>query len=136
MEVLREIKRLPDAIHRLTSAIQALIQLQKETGPGEARLEELERSRATWEAEMEALLLKADSSYKSARNAEERERKLKKAHEKEILDPFAPESEAAEASIVSGRHAPAGEEEGMLPVHLDVAPFDPKAYALRAKYNV
>jgi len=130
--VLHEIRRLPDALHRLTSTIQALADLQRETGPGEARLEELERSRAMWEAEIGALIVKAESSFKAARNAEERARGMAKAYEK--LDPFREEVEEVE-TLLRQPDAPRSEEEGLLPVHLDLAPNN-KAYALRSKWGL
>jgi len=130
--VLHEIRRLPDALHRLTSTIQALAELQRETGPAEARLEELERSRAMWEAEMGALIVKADSSFKAARNAEERARGMLKAYEK--ADPFRDEGEEVETPLRQP-DAPRSEEEGLLPMHLDMAPNN-KAYALNAKWGV
>lgn len=141
MGVLREISRLPEALQRVTSALMRvvakldlLIDQQEQQGPAEERLEELERSRARWEAEIEAMLLKADSTLKSAANAESRARTMMKHAEK--LDPFHDEGEAAEAPIVQGGYAPASEEEGLLPMHLDVAPLNSKALALRAKYSL
>jgi len=109
-------------------------ELQREAGPGEARLEDLERSRAKWEAEMEALLIKADSTYKSAANAESRARTMVKAYEKE-LDPFPEDSEEElEQAAVLPEYARAGEAEGVQPLRVDVA-SDYKQNALRHKFG-
>ncbi len=132
MGVLREIRELPGVIRRLTAAIQDVATLQREAGPGEHRLEELELSRAKWEAEMEALLIKADSTYKSAANAESRARTMVKAYEKE-LDPFPENSEEIEEADVLPGHARAGEVEEVQPLHLGLAANN-KAHALRAKW--
>lgn len=128
MGVLREISRLPDAIHRLTSTLRALAETQRESAPLEARVEELERDRAMWEAEMEAAYLKADSKYKAAANAESRTRK-----QLEKLDPFGSEGEEVPEGIPP-EYAEVSEAEGMHPMHLDVAPPNSKALALRMKY--
>lgn len=133
MGVLREIRELPAAIRTLTAAIQDVAALQRESGPGEARLEDLERSRAKWEAEIEALLIKADSTYKSASNAESRARTMVRAYEKE-LDPFPEDSEEIQEPAVLPDHARPGEVEEVQPMHMDLAPGS-KAYALRAKWS-
>lgn len=135
MGVLREIRDLPGVIRMLTGAIQDVAELQREAGPGEARLDDLERSRAKWEAEMEALLIKADSTYKSAANAESRARTMVKAYEKE-LDPFPEDREEeidpAQDPVWDG-NASAGGVEGLQAVPIGLAPSG-KEMALRAKW--
>jgi len=100
------------------------------------RVEGLELSMSKWQAEMEAHLQRSESALKAARNAEERSRTMKKSYEKAQLDPFDLDGEEAEAAPVSGGYAPAGEAERVQPVHVDVAPVNSKAYALRAKYQL
>ena len=104
----------------VTGALSQLIELQRETGPSDERLQELERTRAMWEAEMEALVLKADSTYKAASNAEARSRTMLRNAEK-IADPFAEEGDEVEAAVHSG-HDPRVEEEPMLAMPVGLAP--------------
>jgi len=138
MSVLSEIRRLPGAIHDLAFGVaqcavrlETLIKLQDENGPSDERLEALERSRARWEAEMEAQLLKADSTLKSASNAESRSRTMLR-HAEKHADPFAEEGEEVEAPVL-GLDDPRIEEERLLPVPMDLASNN-KAHALRAKW--
>ncbi len=138
MSVLSEIRRLPAEIEGLSSALiviagrlATLIDLQRQNGPADERLEELERTRAKWEAEIEALVLKADSRYKAASNAEARSRVQLRNAEK-LTDPFDDEGEAVEATVPRG-HDPRVEAEEMLPLPLGVARNN-KAHAQRAKW--
>jgi len=138
LSVLSEIRRLPDVIQNLTAAVMRvvakldlLISLQEEQGTSEERLEELEVGRARWEAEMEAMLLKSDSTLKSASNAESRSRTMLR-HAEKLSDTLDLEGEDVEETV-SPVHAPRGEEEGLQPVHLDVA-LSPKEIALRHKF--
>lgn len=113
-----------------------LIEIQKELGGASERLEDLERSRARWEAEMEAMMLKADSTLKSASNAESRSRTMMK-HAEKILNPFDDEGEEAledvGAPILPG-DAPPGEEVGLRPLRVGVEAVDRKTQALRLKF--
>jgi len=138
MSVLSEFRRLPGVIQELhggllavASALKTLIELQAQTGPADERLEELERTRARWEAEMEALILKADSTLKSASNAESRSRTMLR-HAEKIADPFAEEGDEVEAPVPNG-DAPRIPEDRLQPVPVGVAPSN-KAHALRAKW--
>jgi len=112
---------------------EQIVVLQQMTAPSDERLEELERSRALWEVNMQALVLEAKGSYQAAANAESRARTMKRHHEN--ADPFDTESpEGAEAEAVHLHHAPASEEESLHAMRLDVAP-DHKAIALRYKFS-
>lgn len=113
-------------------ALYTLVEQRTDAGPFEERLEDLERTRARWEAEMEAILLKADSTLKSASNAESRSRTMMK-HAEKLADPLDFESEVVEAAVPEG-YAPGGEEEELQPLPLDVA-LTPKEFALRAKFS-
>ncbi len=139
MSVLSEIRRLPGVISDLAvavlliaEALKAFIELRVHDGGSEERLQELERTRAMWEAEMEALQVKADSTLKSASNAESRSRTMLR-HAEKLADPLDFEGEEIEAAVPAG-HAPGGEEEGLQPVHLGVAPSH-KELALRHKFG-
>ncbi len=81
---------------------------------------------------MEALQLKAESTYKSAGNAEARSRTMLK-HAEKLADPFDEEGEEGEEAI-RPEYAPRGEEEGLQPLRLDVAPNHKEA-ALRYKFT-
>ncbi len=129
MGVLREISRLPDAIHRLSSTLQAVLTEWKETAPGNERLDELERSRSIWEAEMEAGMMKADSKYKAAAAAESRARK-----QNEKLDPFLEESDDLPEGIPP-QYADFGPAETVPAMHQDLGLLSPKELALRMKFS-
>jgi len=129
MGILREIRELPTAIHRLVAALHAVARAQAEQAPAIERLEELERSRSLWEADMEAEYQRAQTKYRAAHASEQRERKIRD----DQLDPFHSHSEEVETPV-SGSDAEAFPEEGLLPLRLDVAPVNKKANALRYKY--
>lgn len=90
------------------------------------RLDELEQSRSIFEAEMMALVMKAEGQYQAANNAESRTRTMKKSYEK-LIDPFEIDSEEMQEAPVQ----PLGNDEQPLPLEL---PPNNKAYALRAKW--
>jgi len=143
LRVLREISQSLESLQAISTALQniathqsAVLDRQEDAGAMSERLEGLELSQSRWEAEMEGHLQRADSALKAARNAEERTRTMKKSYEKHQLDPFNLDGEEAEATPVPAGYAPAGEAERVQPVHLDVAPVNSKAYALRAKYQL
>lgn len=96
-----------------------------------ARLEALEISRATWEADVEALVLRAEGQKQAALNAESRSRTMKKSYE-EFFDDGAPDS-APEREAVPAGDVDAGEAEGMQPLRVGLETRG-KAFALRAKY--
>lgn len=138
MSVLSEFRRLPAVIDELASAVimvgrtlELAIELQAKNGIGLERLEDLERTRAKWEAEMEAQLLKADSTLKSASNAESRSRTMLK-HAEKLVDPFDDEGEDVEETLPLG-NGQRVEAEEVLQVPLGLAPTN-KAHALRAKW--
>jgi len=140
VSVLSDFRRLPEVIHDLNGSLLGvaallgtLIDLQRENGPADERLEELERTRSMWEAQMEALMLKADSTLKSAANAESRSR-TQLRHAEKLTDPFDDDREEIQAPLPVGDD-PRVEAEGVLQVPLALAPNN-KAYAVRAKWAV
>lgn len=140
MSVLSEIRRLPDQIQGLAHALKtvasslgALVELQKENGPSDERLNQLELTRATWEAEIEALLLKAESTYKSASNAESRSRTMLR-HAEKITDPFHEEGEDVPAGIPP-EHVGVSPSEAVPTLHQDLGVLSPKELALRMKFS-
>lgn len=140
MTVLSEIRALPEhiknlaeGVHSVAGSLSALIDLQSRNGPAEARIEELERGRAKWEAGIEAALMKADSTLKSASNAESRSRTMLR-HAEKLADPFAEEGDDVEdgvppvnASVRNGETVP--------PVHEDLGLLSSKQLALRMKFS-
>lgn len=139
MSVLSDFRRLPEEIQTLGVAVllvsknlEDLILLQVEKGGTDERLDELERRRAGWEAEIEATLLKADSTLKAASNAESRSRTMLR-HAEKLSDPLGLEGEE-EPDAISESHVPRSEEEGLLDVPLALAPTA-KELALRAKFG-
>jgi len=128
-------RRLVEALQTLTDALFQLAEIQRGLGPALERLEDLERSRTHFEANVEGMLLKADGKLKASMAAEQRERQLKRANEKRA-DEFDLISETVPAPgpLVLGDDAPPSHEEGVPPVHLAVAPSN-KARALNAKWG-
>ncbi len=129
MGVLRQISRLPDALHRVAIALQAVAESQRDHAPSVERLDELERNRSIWEAEIEAGMLKADSKYKAAANAEARTRK-----QLEKLDPFDEEGEEVPVGIPP-QYADLGAAEGLPAVYPDLGVLSPKELARRMKFS-
>ena len=128
MGVLREFRALPAAIHQLSVSVQELASQQRESGPSEERLDELERSRALWEADMEAEFRRADGKYKAAAAAEQRARKQNEKFD--FGDDHGPEVPAG----IPPEYAPPSEAEGLHEMRVDVAPPNSKMLALRMKY--
>ncbi len=129
MGVLRELRRLPDALHRVASALQAVAESQREYAPSDERLDELERTRSIWEAEMEAGFMKAESKYKAANAAESRARK-----QNEKLDPFLEESDDLPEGIPP-QYADFGPAETLPAMRPDLGLLTPKELALRMKFS-
>jgi len=127
----------------LTAAIQSLAAalVDGDDGPRAAvlgeRLDGLELSRKKWEAEMEALLMRAEGKLKASRNAEERARKMRNFDEDfpDIDDEDGPAAERQRPqSILPLADVQTGEEAGMygLPMGMEA---DGKSLALRAKFG-
>jgi len=104
-----------------------------------ARIDDLEQRRAIWEAEMDAQLVKADSKYKSARNAEERARKLGtesyEADEGDLPSEEEIQQAYADLGIVPPGDAEGGDSPGVLAMRESLEGATPKASALRAKFG-
>jgi len=101
------------------------------------RLEDLEISRAKWEAEIEAELLKAQGKYQAANNAEGRSRTTIRAYEKllaEVGDAGEEQLEEDEwPDLVPEGNAQGGQAEELHGLHVGVE--DAKAKRLRAKFS-
>ncbi len=104
------------------------------------RLDDLERSRALWEANMEAELVRADSTYKAARNAESRARTQLKALDESDEDGMGSEEELRQAyaalGLVPAGDAEASDPNGLQHVRPDLEGEPAKAPAMRAKFGV
>jgi len=117
-------KKLAEALQALNANMMSLQQrltdLRQETSHDPTlatRVEALERSRATWEAEIDATLTRAENTLRNARAAEERARvKLKKA-ESIDGDEEGDEVFAAWVEEMARRNGEASGNEGMQPVH-------------------
>jgi hypothetical protein len=96
----------------------------------------MELGNAKWEAEVEAVLLKAEGKLSAANNAEARARTMKKNYEKHF-DPLDDDREAAPQGILPGDGGNFGEQ-GVLPMQLGMEnthlPPLGKNAALRAKF--
>jgi len=130
--MFRVFRELTEAVLRLKASLDGLQAAQREAGPGEDRLKVLELSRVQFEADMQGLLSKAEGKLQAANNAESRTRTMKKAYEN-LVDPLDNDFEEEPEELPVG-YAPAGEEEELQRVHVDVAP-DYKALALMRKFG-
>jgi len=101
------------------------------------RLEVLELSRATWEAELEGLLIKATNERKAARAAEERGRKRQESYETLESDGEGFDMEALQryAQSLPLEDADRGEEEPVPALYEDLALDSPKQRITRAKFG-
>jgi len=132
MAVLRDFRRIADALERLAAGQTASLQAAKEQAPAVARLDALELDRHQFEAEMEGLLLKAEGKLKAAANAEARERHQREKRDADF-DPFPDDRDQVEA-FEPGSYAENGEEEEVQPVHMGME-TNSKATALRYKFS-
>jgi len=100
------------------------------------RVDQIELSAAKWQAEAEALILKADSQFQNARNAEERAR----SKQKRLDDDSEGSLESEELSRAYQRYlqdvdAETREGNGLPGVRESVEIQPRKALALRAKFG-
>lgn len=136
MGVFRDFRRVADALERVAATITAASKGSEDRSVLTERLNELERDRTMWEADVEALLMKAEGKLQAANNAESRTRTMKKAYEKRQLDldPFDLDSDEVPATVHEG-DVPAGEETGMLEMPLALE-TNSKTHALKAKWGL
>lgn len=119
--ISRAITRAADALEALVHATQKIYIALQELGGSpdglEARIEQLERQRALWEAEIDGKLLQAENKFKAARASEERTRRLSESFggDEDGLD----ELPAGIRELYRG-DAEAGREEGVPAVRPDV----------------
>ena len=126
----KALREIADVLHEVSGRVADRAELVD-------RIEELELSRAKWEAEIEGLLMKADSTLKASNNAEARTRTMKKSYES-FADELDPDREA-EIEQEVGRHFPIGDvapsgAEQLPALHVDVAQ-NAKAAAVRMKFS-
>jgi len=69
------------ALLHISALLSSVLERWQEDGDLGGRLEELERSRALWEAEVDALIMRAESTLKAAKNAEMRSKTMAKTYE-------------------------------------------------------
>lgn len=135
--LLAAVVALADASQAISAHLKAGLDRTEADGALRERVEDLELTRAKWEAEMDAMILKADSTLRAASNAEARERSLRKSNEA-IFGPLGEDlpadGEAGHPPILVGDAAPSGEE-GMHPVHMGVEAPNKKTLALRYKFS-
>lgn len=131
-EVLDFFKDVRSVLHQ--------IQENMEQVPGEHpelrdRLDELERSRALWEAEVEGLMSKASSKYQQARNAEERTKTLVSNDQssEDGVDDEAALTAYRRAIQDADAEAGGGQEVPALRDGLEIPPISPQ---MKAKYGI
>jgi len=125
-------RRLVDALEGLRGALETAEEQRAEAGSALERIESLELSRGQWEAEVEAVLMKAEGKLQAANNAEARERTMRKSYEKHV-DPFGDEGAEVPEAVPAG-DAEGSEEDWVQPLRMDVAEDD-KTRALRMKFQ-
>ena len=133
MKVLRDFRRIADALERLAASVTTAANRQQSATALTERIEDLERERGLWEADVEGLLAKAEGKLKAAANSEARERTMQKRLGDEA-DPFLGPGDEIEATVPAG-DATNGEAEDVQQMRLDLAPISRKEYALRAKFS-
>lgn len=136
-------REISEALQATVQALTVLADGGNKTPDNVAsRLEGLELSRAKWEAEMEAQLIKAQAKYQAASNAESRAR-TQVAHYEKIASDIDPHSEATDDEAQEEgywpdnlRHGDAegGDAEGVHSLHVGVE-AGTKARAVRAKFS-
>jgi len=131
MAVLRDFRRIADALEKLTATHKRVLLLAEAQHPSEERLDDLELSRHRFEAEMEGLLLKAEGKLKAAANAEARERHQRQKRDADF-DPFLDDREEIEEALPES-DAPLGDPEELQPMRMGLE-TNSKAHALRAKW--
>ena len=133
MTVFRDFRRIADSLERLAASVTAAASRQQTATALTERIEDLERERSLWEAEVEGLLAKAEGKLKAAANSEARERTMQKRFADDA-DPFLAPGEEIEATVPAGDVEVGGTEE-VLPLRLDVASESWKTRALMAKFS-
>jgi len=128
---------IAERLQRLEVVLLEVVRLQQELGPAGDRLDNLERERAQFQAEIEGLLLRADGKLRAANNSEARERQLKKSYERlvDTVDEPGDAEKARRHSDSSDDGAPS-EEDRVLGMHMAVASTNKKTLAQRAKFGV
>ena len=136
LHIFRDFRALVAALRELVTVLEQGVQAQRELGPARDRLDALELSRHHFEAEIQGVLLQADGKLKAAKNAEARERQLKRSYERQLDSGFEDiEESAAKGDTVLPVDAQASEAQGLQPVRLGLATNN-KAHAVRAKFGL
>jgi len=128
--MFKTMNRLSQACECLTSSVEALRDMyatahdfKAQSGNVEARVEELERSRMLWEAQLEGEVAKAKAEYRKASSAEKRAQTAANSSD----DPFEGADESPEefaeryAAYLRGDHGDGSDVEGVPRLHTKVA---------------
>lgn len=137
-ETSEAIRGLQLSLIDATQVLSRHVQLLQHDDGVQERLETLERSRALHEAEVEALILSAESKFKAARASEERQRTVARANggADESDEEGLAILEAYRALIAEGDAGGGGGEElPALQADLAANPEIQKSQAVRMKYG-
>ena len=128
------VQDLAAALRHISEVLPEVLTALETAEPLETRLAELERARSQWEAQVEAELLRADSKFKQARNAEERTRTMA-ANAKALADSDEGEDAVRDEYLefLRGNGEAAGDEE--VPTLPAPVAYDPSARAIAAKFR-
>ena len=131
------LEAIANALQAISENLKAGLDLMVPDRASGNRLEALELSRAKWEAEIDARLLKADSTLRSASNAESRARTMEKHVEKLTGEgpPDGPPPIPPESIEIHGGDGHPVETSEVQPVSVGVEE-SPKNQRLRAKFAI
>lgn len=139
--MFRKLKGISDALQSLVAALwsiaeglQGVLAAWEAEGGLRERVDQLEMSRARWEAEIEGEMVKVESRFKAARASEERTRHLMRSNEDHEGDEEGEGALEAYFEAVAANHAQGGAPKGVQPVHQAVAPRG-KDLARRFKFG-
>jgi len=122
------------ALQGIAVDLQAALAERKNAGELVDRLEDLELSRAKWEAEMEAELLRAQSTLRSANNAESRARTMVRRYEEDADGGFKNRDRSPDSMWIGPDDDVAPSEAAELPPDVRIE-ADAKALATRFKFG-
>ena len=122
------------ALFHISEVLPEVLSALQTVEPLEDRLAELERGRSQWEAEVEAELLRSDSKFKQARNAEERTRTMA-ANAKALADRDEGEDAVRDEYLEFLRSNGEAAGDQRLPTLPPPVALDPKARAIAAKFG-
>jgi len=137
VRMFKTFRAVSEALDTLSVELRRSTDARKGSGDLAERIEGLELSRAKWEAEIEALLLKAGGKLQASNNAESRARTMKRNYEDFFADGDVdiPEAVEAERLALPPGDAQGSEANGLLALPVGVE-TDGRSARIRAKFGL